>query len=246
MAELRSFQRAAVITGLERRVGKVAVARGGVRIDRRRGVAGPPGLPVRRVIGKFVQVDAPARRPGAKQQIRALFDRKAARHHALGLVDKDLAGHWSVVLGRPRRRTELGQRPYRNGIIRSRDDAGAIRRERPRSRPVSDGFSGTVRRPYWRPIPRRSPSSEPVTMRVPSGCDRHAADGAGMTLELEQFGAGAGVPHPRCAIAAAGDDADAVRRDRHGADGALVAGVSRSSSAPVPTSHTRAVPSSDR
>ena len=43
-----------------------------------------------------------------------------------------------------------------------------------------------------------------------------------MALELEQFGSGVRIPHPRGGVARAGDDAAPVRRYRHAPDTAVV------------------------
>jgi hypothetical protein len=44
------------------------------------------------IIGVLAHVDAPARRPRAKQQSLALFDREAAGYDAFARVDERLAG----------------------------------------------------------------------------------------------------------------------------------------------------------
>ena len=108
-AEFRGFQRAAEVTGPDQRIGVSCRMLLAVSvIDGCRCVAVPPGLPVGSIVGIFFHVDAPARRMRAEQECLALLDRKAMRHHALGVVDKGLAGQRTVGLDRPRCRTELG------------------------------------------------------------------------------------------------------------------------------------------
>ena len=103
----------------------------------------------------------------------------------------------------------------------------AVRSPLPVTMRVPSGLNATLATPFVCPFSsnRGVPvlashtfavwSSLPVTMRVPSGLNASRAHTAGVPLEREDQGAGLRVPHLRRQVIAAGDDARAVRAERH-------------------------------